>query len=97
MLLEPSRFSCPRASAEDNELEIVLFSKSYGICKGSTKSFLHKDHCAGHILASVLLVRSGDKCAFGSNVRVKGLGSSPRKNSSGVLNLIPTLLARSLP
>lgn len=48
------------------------------------------------LLASVLLVMSGEICAAGSNVRVNDRGSSPRKNSSGVMNLIPTLLARSL-
>jgi hypothetical protein len=45
---------------------------------------------------SDLLVKTGEMCAVGSNERTKDRGSSLRKNSSGVINLMPMLIARSL-
>ena len=94
MFLEPSRFSCSRTSTENDELEVVFSGKDYGGYKLST--IQEVSGLSGHLLASVLLVKIGETCAVGSNVRMNGRGSSPRKNSSGVMNLMPTLLARSL-
>jgi hypothetical protein len=94
MLLEPRRLSCAGTSTKDHQLEIVLSDKDYRACEMSTS--IRNSRLSRNLLASVLLIETGETCALGSNVRMNGRGPSPRKNSSGVMNLMPTLLARSL-
>jgi len=78
----------------------MMSSRSFFLVKTmgpmSCQQSLAVSDLSGHLLASVLLVKIGETCAVGSNVRMNGRGSSPRKNSSGVMNLMPTLLAISL-